>query len=384
MKSAVHFEEQLRALLEASGWHIQAPQDRGDLGFDLIAEKGARRYALQLKAAREPRRAVLEGLLASAILRARAAASAMNAKPLAVVYAPSISDALQRELEEFVRRFGEGTAWGAMDGSGLAVLYAPGMEDVRRERRAVRKSRAMSQRPDFLSDLGQWMLKVLLSHQLPPDLRMHAPADRARIDRPIANAMALARMSAVSVASASRFVACLKEERFAVDGAVIGLIRERELLERWRSVLQRRPLELRTRWLFSRRDPRAQLEHLLREHDQRPGERACLGLFAACDRLGFRFVSGVAPHAYLEDISPEYLQRIGLRIAEPGESADVLVRRPRFPEAVFRGATIRDGIPVSDVLQCWLDVADHPARGEEMAAHLHARVIAPNLLGDDG
>jgi hypothetical protein len=227
------------------------------------------------------------------------------------------------------------------------------------------------------------MLKVLLSHRLPPELRMHAPADRARIDHPIANAMALARVSAVSVASASRFVASLKEERFAVDGAVVRLIRESELLERWRAVLQRRPLELRTRWLFPRRDPRAHLEHRLRQHDQQPGERACLGLFAACDQLGFRFVSGVAPHLYLEDLSPTHLQRLGLRVAEPGEDVDVLVRQPRFPEAVFRGATIRDGIPVSDVIQCWLDVADHPARGEEMAAHLHERVIGPSLLGDD-
>jgi hypothetical protein len=307
----------------------------------------------------------------------------MKAKPLAVVCAPFISDALLRELEEFVRRFGEGASWGAMDDAGLVVLHAPGMEDLRRERQAMRKSPAAPQRSDFLSDLGQWMLKVLLSHRLPAELRMHAPADRARIDQPIANAMALARVSAVSVASASRFVAGLKEEHFAVDGAVVRLIRERELLERWRAVLQRRPLELRTRWLFPRRDSRAHLEHWLREHDQQPGERACLGLFAACDQLGFRFVSGVAPHLYLEDISPAYLLRLGLRVAEPGEIVDVLVRQPRFPEAVFRGATIRDGIPVSDVLQCWLDVADHPARGEEMATHLHERVIGPSLLGDD-
>jgi hypothetical protein len=387
VKNGARFEDQLRLSLEASGWRTQAPQDHTDHtdpGFVFIAEKGTRRYAIEVKPAKESRRALLEGHLASAILRARAAASTMNAKPLAVVCAPSISDALLRGLEEFVRRFGEGTCWGAMDGSGLVVLHAPGMEDMKRERRVMRKSPAVAYRSDFLSDLGQWMLKVLLSHRLPPDLRLHAPADRTRIDQPIANAMALARVSAVSIASASRFVACLKEERFAADGAAIDLIRERELLERWRSVLQRRPLELRARWLFPRRDPLEQLEHRLRKHDQESGDRACLGLFAACDRLGFRFVSGVAPHVYLENRSPEYLQRIGLRVAEPGESADVLVRQPRFPESVFRGVTIRDGIPVSDVLQCWLDVADHPARGEEMAAHLHERIIAPNLLGEDG
>jgi hypothetical protein len=372
------FERQLRELLESSGWRVQSIQNH-DLGFDFVAQSGESRYAVQIKYAKEARRALLEGLLASAILRARAAALAVDAKPLAIVCAPSISNPLLNELGEFVSRFGEGSAWGAMDDSGLVVLHGVGLQAVRRQRRLVRKH-ASAQRSDFLSDLGQWMLKVLFSHQLPPELRVEAPLEHVRIDEPIANAMALARVAGVSVASASRFVASLKEEDFLIEDKIfLQLIRVDDLLDQWRAAYKRRPSELRARWLFPPKDPLKQLDNVLKQV-QKPGERACLGLFAACDRLGFRFVHGVAPHLYIEHVSNDVLQRFGFRLAEPGEAADVMVREPRYPESLFRGAQDRDGVPVADVLQCWLDVADNPARGEEMAAHLFERVIRPSLL----
>jgi hypothetical protein len=390
MENEERFSQQLEEFLGNSGWHVDRfPAARSpvlhceDPDVDLIASHGAHRYAVQIKCAKEARRTLLEGLLASALLRARVGAVAVDAKPLAVVCAPTISDPLVTELGKFVARFGEGAAWGAMDDSGLVILQGSGLDALKRQRRHVRKSSAVAQRSDFLSDLGQWMLKVVLSHRMPPALRAKGPLDDASIDEPVANATALARAAAVSVSGASRFVASLKEEHFLVEDGVLRFVRVEELLDQWRAVLKRRAPEIRASWLFPSKDSVNQLDNLLRKHPQKPGERACLGLFAACDRLGFRFVSGVAPHIYLEKVSIDVLQRLGLRLAEPGESADVMVREPRFPESVFRGALGRKGIPVTDVLQCWLDVKNHPARGEEMAAHLLDRVIRPALLQDD-
>jgi hypothetical protein len=34
---------------------------------------------------------------------------------------------------------------------------------------------------------------------------------------------------------------------------------------------------------------------------------------------------------------------------------------------------------VADVVQCWLDVNHSPARGPEMAQHLHKTVIGPSV-----
>lgn len=88
MEAEDRFGRQLRKLFEGFGWRVQAATGSG---FDFVAEAGDLRYAVQVKFAKEARRALLEGLLASAILRARAAANAVGAKPLAIVCAPSIS-----------------------------------------------------------------------------------------------------------------------------------------------------------------------------------------------------------------------------------------------------------------------------------------------------
>ncbi len=176
------------------------------------------------------------------------------------------------------------------------------------------------------------------------------------------------------------------------------------LLEAWRGATRRPALELPTRWILKPRDPqkaisdlaRGHVEHLERhvtveehegflEHSLQwgRGPRLCLGLFAACDALGLGFVRGVPRHIYVERWDAELLRKFGLAPAEGADRIDVVLRRPRFPEAVFRAAVRRDGVPVSDVLQAWLDVGDHPARGQEQAEHLWNNAIQNHVRKDE-
>jgi hypothetical protein len=115
------------------------------------------------------------------------------------------------------------------------------------------------------------------------------------------------------------------------------------------------------------------------------GRRACLGLFAASERLGFRFARGTPLHLYLEDLSVRVLvEQFGLTPARPGEHIDIIVRRPRFPEAVFRACVVEDGVPAADIIQCWIDISNHPARGREHSEQIWRRVLVPRLtLGAD-
>jgi hypothetical protein len=48
---------------------------------------------------------------------------------------------------------------------------------------------------------------------------------------------------------------------------------------------------------------------------------------------------------------------------------------PKNPQAVFRAAVKRDGVPAADILQVWLDVSNHPARGKDQADLLRKRVF---------
>jgi hypothetical protein len=65
---------------------------------------------------------------------------------------------------------------------------------------------------------------------------------------------------------------------------------------------------------------------------------------------------------------------LSLEVAD--HQADVFVRVPKNPEAVFRAAVERDGVPATDILQVWLDVSNHPARGKDQADLLRKRVFS--------
>src|SRR5581483_1857478 len=108
--------------------------------------------------------------------------------------------------------------------------------------------------------------------------------------------------------------------------------------------------------------------------------RICLGLFAAAEQLGFKFVHGVASHVYLERLHADALKQLGLSIESSAQRPDVYVRVPENKEAIFRPVVRHEGVPVSDILQVWLDVSNHPARGREQAEQVWKRLLAPSIL----
>ena len=75
----------------------------------------------------------------------------------------------------------------------------------------------------------------------------------------------------------------------------------------------------------------------------------------------------------MERLDPDVLRRFGLKADNSPSPPDVYVRVPSNREAVFRAATTVDGVPVADVLQTWLDVSTHPARGRAQADVIRRR-----------
>src|SRR5262245_36065238 len=155
--------DRLRRAFLAQRWTVKAPQD----GPDLLVQKGSLRYAVELKSAAEARRAQLEGMLASGLLQSRAYAHEANARPLAIGGAADISEKIVRELAEYVSRFAKGAAWGCIDDRGRLQLHGRGLESIVMPQDIALPN--ASQKPqrhgrtDLFSDLGQWLLKVLLA-----------------------------------------------------------------------------------------------------------------------------------------------------------------------------------------------------------------------------
>jgi hypothetical protein len=112
----------------------------------------------------------------------------------------------------------------------------------------------------------------------------------------------------------------------------------------------------------------------------KPPDRMCVGLFAAADALGLSVVRGVPPHLYMERLDPDILQKLGLAVVEDsGRLPNVYIRIPANKEAILRPVVLRDNLPVSDVVQMWLDASANQARGREQADEIRRRVLKPRF-----
>ena len=372
--AAADLQQLFLASAEAAGWRIVSNVRNPDRGADAALSRGKYRYVVEFKAASEGRRDRLVPLLSQAILQARsfAAADSRPARALAVISAPQIPELVAKAVREFAEAHAPDVAIGILDREGLRIFVGPGLESLNAPARPASSPPASGAEPsiELFSDLNQWMLKVLLAPHI--DRVGLMPANLPRID--YRNASELAKAARVSVMSAFRFVRQLEREGFLDEPRDrLRLVRLEALLERWQSASLKSVRELPARWLLARGD------HNLSKVAASLGGPSCLALFAAARALGLGHVHGVSQHIYVRDFRADALKRAGLVKAAPGEHVDVVLRIPSVRESVFRGVVNVDDLPVSDVLQVWLDVAAHPTRGKEQADVIGRRVIKPMI-----
>jgi hypothetical protein len=368
-------------IFRRAGWKVR--QQPVGSRADFVAQRGQHSYVVEVKYAAEARRDRSVPLLALAILQAQACArqSEEHFAPLAVLVSDRVSDSLVREVEKFVQDHAPEVAVGIVDLDGFQRFWGNGLDGLNASRGQAEKkarSRAAEQSASNLfSDLNQWMLKVLLAPRIPPGL-LNAPRGEYR------NASQLAEAADVSLMSAFRFLRQLNVEGFLNEsGDVLELVRVGELFRRWQASHLIPAREVPMQWVL-RGEPERQLLDAVRnlslgQSAAKARPRVCLGVFAAADALGVGLVRGVAPHLYMERFDAEALQALGLSLEPPGPSPDVIVRLPAARESLFRGVVHRDGVPIADVLQVWLDAGAHPSRGAEQADLIYERMLEPIL-----
>jgi hypothetical protein len=387
------FEQLLAGIFRRAGWRVvrqPQPQSR-DLQADLVVDAGDKQYVIELKSSAEGRRDRLIPLMSQAILEAQAVARQFPERvvPLAVVAAPYIPDSVAEQVKEFARRYAREVRVGVIDSAGLRDFSGYGLERLRAKREASGQVKLSVHPPPSLnlfSDLNQWMLKILLSGSIPESL-LSAPRGQYQ------NATQLARAAGVSLMSAFRLIRQLSGEGFLEENrGWLRMVRVEEMMQRWLAAHQGRVREIPVRWIIP--GGKDQLSLAVRSYVSRTEGRpsrsrdsrasqapeavpsACIGLFAAAELLGFGFVQGVAPHIYLQRPDANALRQLGLSAQDAERRPDLYIRAPKKGEAIFRAAVTRDGLPVSDILQVWLDVSTHPARGKEQAAQIWRRVLA--------
>jgi len=384
------FESILIDVLRKAGWRLRRHSSATDMGADLVFDAKGQKYVVELKVSSEGRRDRLIPLLSQAILQAQDCTqrSAEPTLPLAVVAAKHIPASVAEQIQQFARRYAPEVGVGVIDAEGFRSFAGAGLEglDAKSPRRVARHIASAKRQPDLFSDLNQWMLKILLGQRLPESL-LSIPRGQIR------NAFQLAEVACVSVMSASRLVNQLINEGFVDEHEDhLCVARVDELLERWLAANRQRPRDIPAHWIIKGDDKQflasvaqyaseskadSEVKARVRREVVKMPSRCCIGLFAAADALGLGFVRGVPPHLYLEHLDLDVLQRMGLSIEGSQRGADVYVRVPSNKESIFRAAVVRDSLPVSDVLQVWLDTSAHPARGQEQADEIRRRVLKP-------
>jgi hypothetical protein len=375
------------SLFREEGWKVVEEPREKNVAPDFLVSKNGKKFVVELKRASEGRKDRVIPLLSQAALEAVHYSRVMpgHPVPLAIVGANRIPNSIAEDAKQFMRERAPDVGVGVVDLEGLRLFAGHGLESLsslRRPQSELGAPNVRARSPQLFSDLNQWILKVLLAPRI-PEVYLSAPRGRYQ------GASQLAEAAGVSVMSAFRFVEEFSKEGFLESGGgVLRLVRLRELLNRWVAASQRRILEIPMRWVLHRGKKALwnavrsyQSDEAIASADQlsSPRPRLCLGLFEAAEALGIGFVHGVKPYLYLERLNAEVVRDLGLSGKAEEAEADLYVRIPGNRESAFRGVVWKDGVPVSDILQVWLDVSQHPSRGKEQADLIWRRILSPAL-----
>ena len=379
------YERLVADVLRRAGLHLDKPSSLGEPGIDLRARLGNKNYIFEIKSSSEARKDRAIPLIAQAILEVQSAAAKIpGVIPVAVLAGERISETLAEQIVGFGMRNAPNVAVGIVDAEGLSHFSGFGLDSLNAKASFPPSVDVLEKEEpsvNLFSDLNQWMLKVLLSEGIPESL-LSAPRG------PFANASQLAAAARVSVMSAFRFARQLAEEGFLEQNRALRLVRIEDLLERWQAA-RRRAREVPLRWILREKNKklstalqsfrdREGVQHKNRHNPSSPrgSFRVCLALYAAAEKLGLKFVHGAQAHFYLERFDRNLLHKIGLSAENADHQADVFVRIPESPEAVFRAAVERDGVAIADILQVWLDVSAHPARGKAQGSEMRREILS--------
>jgi hypothetical protein len=359
-----------RDLFENTEWKMTLPAGPDHTEDIVLSGKQGQTYHAVLKSFNEGRPDRVTALFAQALLEARTRARKAHIHPAVLIWVSSASRSLVKRLVDFHREYGDHEPFAVLAQDGTQYVEFPGLHSFERPDHSVSPHRASHSAPPrvVFTDRFQWMIKLLLAADIKhEDLIAAAPVRYS-------TATELARAAGVTTMTATRLVNALKAEGFLESSTFLKLVRRRQLAERWKAEYRKPPLALPMKFV-SPAPPDEQIRKLLRKYS---GIR---GLFDAAEALGYGHVKGVSPIVWVENLNEVESWR-ALRLAREGERPDLVVQQPSFPQSLLRGAVSRDGVMVTDILQTWLDVSAHPARGAELASELENGILA-NVIGDN-
>jgi len=293
---------------------------------------------------------------------------------------PRISFRAENDLKEYARDFLPNLNWHVSDASGQGFSRLNGEErrfgiDKRdlQQWRGVGKSAGIG--GNLFSNKNQWLFKVLLLAGL--DKRYWGgPSQRPR------NINDLARISKVSQPSASNFVKTAEQAGYLSRSHNEFHLHEcGELLEDWFFFLKnRRQRRLSLRSLYGDGSLSAFVDKIRSYCAACPPSDppVLIGHHQACHLFGMGRSNVMTARIYANRSVDEVLNALDLVVDDEGSSLLTMIPPPTR-DAILRGCVICDGVPVTDILQCYFDVRTSFARGDEQADYIMDKILRPHL-----
>jgi hypothetical protein len=383
-------EEIVIKRLEALGFLLEKKQfSFGESNFksqvDFVLRRGKRKYAVEVKRSRKMQLA-LSHLLPRGILLLQAVKRLEGCIPIIAVVVEKLDERDIRRMAGFIQHFAPEVGWLFIDEYGGGAFKDPDKDEYeglpQLNRRPLMPHGSESEPPVSyypkqlsFSDLDQWLLKVFLLG------RPGVPADYwGGPQGMVENAFQLSKLAEVSPPVANSWVNAMESSGYLrrIGRKKLIPLRPNALIEEWRGQYRfgdNRILPYRSVHPVS--EPDQYVDDILKKLKSiDKSVSLAISGHQACRLLGIKHSSARSIHLYLLGNVANVANLLGLIPAESPSEANLFLVEPKYPRSVFGGRVIKGGIPVCDILQCYLDLYNLPDRGREQADFVFENILS--------
>lgn len=378
--------------LEALGFVLEEKEfSFGESNFssrvDFIFRRGRRKYAIEVKQSRKIQ-LVLSHLLPRGILLLQAAKRLSGYIPIVAVIVEKLDQRNIRRMADFIHHFAPEVGWLLVDEYGGGAFKDPEKDEYEilapLNRQPLMLGSSLESKAHFsahnprqlsFSDLDQWLLKVfLLGH---PGIAGDYWGGPQGI---VQNAFQLSKLSGVSPPISNFWFNAMESSGYLkrIGRKKAILLRPNALIEEWRGKYRfgdNRILPYRSMYPVSEDDEYFRdILGRIKSCNEDAVQLAISG-HQACKQFGIKHSSAKSIHVYFWGNIGLVANSLNLVPAESANEANVFLVEPKYPKAVFGGRVVRKGIPICDILQCYIDLFNLPDRGREQADFIYENIL---------
>ena len=354
---------------------------------DFIFRRGRRKYAIEVKYSRKIQLA-LSHLLPRGILLLQAAKRLRGYIPIVAVVVEKLDQRDIRRIADFIHHFAPEVGWLLVDEYGGGAFKDPEKDEYKILPPLNRQPLMLGSSPESeshfsahysrqlsFSDLDQWLLKVFLFGH--PGVATDYWGGPQGI---IQNAFQLSKLSGVSPPIANSWFNAMESSGYLkrIGRKKAILLRPNALIEEWRGQYRFGDNRiLPYRFMYPAPEDDEYFHDILGKIKSCNEDAVPLAISGhqACKLLGIKHSSAESIHIYFWGNVGLVANSLNLVPAEAANESNLFLVEPKYPKSVFGGRVVRRGIPICDVLQCYLDLFNLPDRGREQADFIYENIL---------